>query len=311
LQVYPLADRNVRIEWDRTATSVRAAHAGLIAISDGAAKFALPLSVEQLRTGSLTYAQQSDTVDVSMRLETGIEESAQVVGGPPRRTRLVPTATPKAAATQPAILRAAATQPVTAQLDQPSRSLPQPQAVAGQRSLKRFSLPVKNSPVRVASLPDPPPASSATVRVPLLAVAPKLPVSLPEPVRSPAKHRSGRMIWTGYLARRGVVEFDGSSATVGSLTGALPGVASKLAVFPAEFKDDGLVVYVTDASRHNRSESPSPSTGWNRLRYEWDPQRVEQITVLEAPNASNQFSRLALRNDRRSCSVIVVDWWTD
>jgi len=84
-----------------------------------------------------------------------------------------------------------------------------------------------------------------------------------------------------------------------------------VAVYPAEFKDDGLVVYMTDASRHNRTEPAGPLTGWNRLLFVWDPERVKQITVLEAPNASNQFARMALRNDRRSCSVIVVDWWAE
>ena len=38
------------------------------------------------------------------------------------------------------------------------------------------------------------------------------------------------------------------------------------------------------------------------------PERVKQLSVLEAPNASNQFGRLVLRNEARQCSVIVVEW---
>jgi hypothetical protein len=147
--------------------------------------------------------------------------------------------------------------------------------------------------------------------MPLLAAMPKLPASLPSPARVVPKRGSGRLIWTGRLNRRGVVEFDGTTATVGSLIGALPGGPAKFTVFPAELKDDGLVVFVADASRHNHTEAPSALTGWNRLVYEWDPERVKSITVLEAPNSSNQFARLVLRNERRSCSVIVVDWHTD
>ena len=34
----------------------------------------------------------------------------------------------------------------------------------------------------------------------------------------------------------------------------------------------------------------------------------EQLAVLEAPNPSNQFSRLVLRNDARRCSLILIEW---
>ena len=125
------------------------------------------------------------------------------------------------------------------------------------------------------------------------------------PARTP---KSGRVIWTGSLGRRGVVEFEGSNATLGSLSGALPGGAARIAAYPAEFASDGLTVYVTDASRHNRTEAAGPLTGWNRLHFVWDPERVKQLTVLEAPSANNQYSRMALRNDARQCSVIVVEW---
>jgi hypothetical protein len=120
--------------------------------------------------------------------------------------------------------------------------------------------------------------------------------------------RSGRLIWTGTLARAGIVELDGRSASVGSLNGALPGAPVNLSITPAEFGPDGLVVYTTDASRHNRMEPASAGTGWNRVTFVWDPERVRQISVLEAPNPNNGFNRLALRNDARRCSMILIDW---
>ena len=302
LQAYAVDDRNVRIEWDRSAPVVRAAHAGTVEISDGRVRYALALNTEQLRNSSLTYGPQSEVVDVRIKLENGLEESAHVVTPPRPRMRQAPKSSPKPVDAQPAVIPAQAA----------PRERLEPEPVRQKQPLKRFVLATERRPAQaVATLPDPPPAVGSTVRVPLLAVAPKLPAALPVPVRAAPKHTSGRMIWTGSLTRRGVVEFEGASSTVGSLAGGLPGVPVKLAVFPAEFKNDGLVVYVTDASRHNRTEAPGPSTGWNRLNYVWDPERVKEISVLEAPNASNQFARLALRNDRRSCSVIVVDWWTD
>jgi hypothetical protein len=35
---------------------------------------------------------------------------------------------------------------------------------------------------------------------------------------------------------------------------------------------------------------------------------VRAIAVLEAPNPSNDFKRLVLRNDSRNCSVILIEW---
>ena len=61
----------------------------------------------------------------------------------------------------------------------------------------------------------------------------------------------------------------------------------------------------------DRTEAPGPTTGWNRLLAEWDPDRVKQLRVLEAPSANNQFARLVVRNEARSCKAIVVEWHID
>jgi hypothetical protein len=202
----------------------------------------------------------------------------------------------------------AGTRPEVAQRSQPAERQAEfaQQPAGGRKTLKPFILTAENRTARAAGavLPDPPPAVVPSVRVPTLALA-------PAPVRPVPRQSSGRLVWTGDLGRRGVVAFEGGSATVGSLVGRLPGVPSRFMVFPAEFKDDGIQVYTNDASRHNRTEAPGPSTGWNRMVYVWDPERVKQLIVVEAPNPGNQFSRLSLRNNRRSCPVIVVDWWTD
>jgi len=301
LQAYNIAERQVRIEWDRRSSVIRSAASGTLEIEDGASKYSLPLSAEQLRSSSMTYGRQTDAMSVRLRLASGLEESVQVV---------IPAATPPP---MPAVVEAAS-------LPEPKRTETPPeearqtgQSQAERRApLKRFELASVPQESRDVTLPDAPPPASSALAASALAVIPKLPMPAPATPAAPiSRPRSGRLIWTGSLGRRGVVEFEGATPTLGSLTGGgLPGVAAKLSVSPAEFVLDQLVVYVADAGRHNRIEAPGPLTGWNRLHFVWAPERVKQIAVLESPNANNQFARLALRNDARSCSVIVVEWST-
>jgi hypothetical protein len=68
------------------------------------------------------------------------------------------------------------------------------------------------------------------------------------------------------------------------------------------------MVYTSDAARNGRGEPASTANGWNATRYRWEPERVRAIAVLEAPNPSNDFKRLVLRNDSRNCSVILIEW---
>ena len=151
--------------------------------------------------------------------------------------------------------------------------------------------------------------SAASIQAASLPTPPAPPrVRLNSPVDRLKPASSGRLIWTGSLARRGVVEFDGRSVTVGSLNGSLPGVPVHVTVSPAEFADGGLVVYTTDAALNGHVEPPSATNGWNRITYSWDPERVRRIAVLETPNPSNRFSHLALRSDARHVSMLVIDW---
>lgn len=322
LRAYNIADKQVRIEWDRQAVAIRSASAGTLEIVDGASKYSLPLSPDQLRSSSLTYGRQTDAVSVRLRLPSGAEESVQMLV--PAAPAAAPSAAPQPP--EPAVVHGAslAEQPEPKRVETPpatiSATIPATGPQAERRApLKRFVLAAAEPPKpHDLSLPDVTLPDADAPPSQALAVVPKLPmplgtlspslVSAPPPVsRAP---RSGRMIWTGSLGRRGVVEFEGSTATIGSMSGGLPGVAAKLSVSPAEFGNHGLVVYVKDASRHNRTEAPGPLNGWNRLQFVWDPERSKQISVLESPNANNQFARLALRNDARSCSVIVVEWTT-
>jgi hypothetical protein len=173
-----------------------------------------------------------------------------------------------------------------------------------------------NTGVGPAVLPGPPEVEPGPPR----------PIGLPEFLSNPPRHtsaslppasvktviyggaRSGRLIWTGVLGRRGVIEMDGAHVSVGAVTGALPGVALSLRVSPAEFSRDGLIVYTADRARAGISEKPAKSNGWNSMHFKFDDGRARGLVVLEAPNRSNDFTRLVLRNEGRDCSVVVVDW---
>ena len=75
-------------------------------------------------------------------------------------------------------------------------------------------------------LPDPPPPANAPV--PLVAAL-KMPMTAPAAVPVFRGARSGRLIWTGWLGRREVVEIEGSKPSVGSLSGgALPGRSARI-----------------------------------------------------------------------------------
>jgi hypothetical protein len=158
--------------------------------------------------------------------------------------------------------------------------------------------------VRLDPLPSPPAVHATAVSpAPPLAVAPPA----PPPVYSGP--RSGRLIWTGALGRRGVVEIDGSRASVGTLSGSLPGgVPLTVRAWPAEFGSNGIVVFTSDAARHNRREPPNTGNGWNQTTFEWDPQRVVQLALVETPSAANDFRRLVLRYNGRKCPVIFIEW---
>jgi JAB1/Mov34/MPN/PAD-1 ubiquitin protease len=293
LQAFQIADRQVRVEWNRRSAAIESAKSGTLEITDGASKYSLPLNAEQLRSSSLTYGRRSDTILVRLRLATGAEESVQLVAPPPIAASSFPESGTQVEAREE---RAAAIAP-------PGKAQVQPEAARAE--LKPFTLPVNGPSVSAeAELPEPPAVSGGPAPANPLAMLPKLSTSPPPPRVA----RMGRLIWSGDLERRGVLEVAGLKPSTGSVSGALPGTVAKLAAFPAEPARDGLKVYVTEAWRHNKTEAPGPSTGWNKLHYIWDPDRVRQISVVEAPSAENQFGRLVLRNEGRPCSAIVVEW---
>ncbi len=314
--------RDLELTWDPRAESVANATAGVLKIEDGGVTRQMSLDVGELLLGAVLYAPASDRIGVQL---TVLQRDGRMLPAP--------------IAAQPAAVSPPAPVAAAAPASEPARKdpVPAPEAVTKKPevlqqtaavrrpALKRFTWtradraapsvtpvleippqapPVVNPAVLTAELPH-----GALVSPTLPAPPPPRPTPSPVPA-APAKSvsRVGRVIWTGTLLRRGVVELDGRSASVGSVTGALPGAPINLSVTPAEFGPDGLMVYTTDASRHNRVEPPSAGNGWNKVTYVWAPERVREIAVLESPSPANGFNRLALRSDARRCSMLLIDW---
>jgi hypothetical protein len=323
LRAEQLKPGQMRIEWKRSRP-VMSARTGVLEIRDGSRVLVYPLNADRLRNSSLTYLQQTARVTVRMRLNTDqrsapLEETISIAGpaipSPPRNpaeVALAPSVNPPAAPPpqEKPILVADVAPPATepraaAEVLPPVvTETPDANRVAAHRPLQLP--PVVSRPVAPAvdALPPPPTVVSSLAPAPILNAlnlpAPKLTIGL--------QPRSGRLIWTGSLERRGVVEIEGNRSTVGSLSGELPGVKASFHVSPAEFVAGGLVVYTSDRGADRRNEAAAANNGWNATRFQWDAERARQLVVLEAPNPSNDFKRLALRSDARNCSVIIVDW---
>jgi hypothetical protein len=337
--VAPHARGELEITWDPHEPPVSTAMAGMLRIDDGGLVRQMSLDFRDLQYGSAVYAPATDRVQIELAtlqtdgktVKAAVSTRATGVPELPTKVEAVPppasepeggyrieVQTPKSSAISPP--RPFSAPPVAESPTATAGEL-DARAVAARPQTRPFTLGTADRAAPAATLiPDAPPAGlpstagpnltfppavAGTVRAP----APPSPapsVSSPQPAR--AVSHSGRLIWTGTLLRRGVVELEGRSATLGSLTGALPGVPANFTISPAEFGGDGLVVYTTEMSRNNRMEPPDAGNGWNKLRFVWDPERAHQLAVLEAPNAANHFSRLALRSDARRCSMILIDW---
>ena len=322
---------DLEISWDARAPAILTAISGLLQINDGGTRRQIPLDRTELWFGSVLYAPATTRITVELSV-TQVDGSTRALTAATRPAPTYPAA--EANRTEPpAVPSEPAARPPETAARTPEAPPPPDERAAGKQALREIpSEPVKPEPVQETrttpkrftfetarapeikplTLPDLPhdlpvavaPPVELTSKLPSTLAAP----SLPPPAKAPV--RSGRIIWTGTVRRGGVIELDGNSVSVGSINGPLPGAAVSLSVLPAEFSDHGLVVYTRDASKHNRTEQPSAGNGWNLIHYEWDPERVSQVTILESPNPSNHYGRLAVRNDARHCSMMLIDWVT-
>lgn len=287
---------------------------GVLRIADGDSGETILLDPSQLRSSSITYAQHTGRVSVRLKVERrrggeAAEETIEFVGAPAPLQAATPTPapTPEPPRQRPEVEVSVIPLPPMAEAE---RARVEPERKAAPLRVLRVegSTPAVHAPaITVPAAPTltaPSPEPTAPQWLAAALPHPKPPVVKPEaPMYSGP--RSGRLIWTGMLGRRGVVEIEGSQVNAGTLSGALPGVPVSLRAAPAEFSHSGLMVYTADSAR---SEKPSRANGWNSVQFQFDPARWSELVVLESPNRANEFKRLVLRSDARSCSVIVIDW---
>jgi hypothetical protein len=300
----------VHIQWDLQSPAVLQCLAAYLAITDGPVPMLIELDQTMLRTGSVYYSPRSGRAVVKMALITpagqSIEESVQfVASNAPARS----------------VLPLASREPLpVAGLETPARISVQVPPGVQPVPLRRFRLPAPARPPALAERAqlEPPqllvPPRADVRALPVLA-APRpssvpvpVPAPAPAPVKEPPMAEAGQIIWTGKLERRGVVEIQGRQASVGYLSGTLPGAPAVVQVFPGELLPGGLRLYTANPALAHRSESAGPHNGWNATDYVWDPTRAMDISVLESPGRHNGWQHLVLRAESRSYAVIVIRW---
>jgi len=207
----------------------------------------------------------------------------------------------------------------------PNASQPQdaPRKQEAPRALKSWVAPAAPArPVSRTVIEPPPPVLTASNQPDQTAhsvVLPPTATPVPPPrpvVREPAKPAappplpsSGRVIWTGHVRKNEFVTFEGGKASVGSLSGALPGIPVKVTVSPGDLTKDGITVYTARLRGSNGPpEAPGPENGWNKTLYLWDPGRTADFEVTEAPNPKNGWKRLVLRAKNAHDSIVMVEW---
>ncbi len=320
LNVRAVMPGQLRIEWDRSSPTIQEGESALLRIVDGNVAETTLLDGNQLRTsGSLMYTQHTDHISVRFRVNAprGVraEEVIDFIGplapappeaAPPPEPAVAPETATSSPAPQSALVRNERERdqrplPPTDVVQLPRRTLRLPPAqTAAPPAISQVNVPAAPQVAAPSAEPALPSAFSGLLHPKPAAPEPAAPVYLGP--------RSGRIIWTGILGRRGIVEIDGARVNLGSATGALPGVPISLRVSPAEFSRDGLILYTADGAAHGHVEKPSKENGWNSVRFEYDPVRVRDLVILESPNRSNDFKRLVVRSDGRSCPAIVIDW---
>ena len=308
----------LQIVWDRASVRDQPARSATLEFVDGGERVIVPFDAGRLMEGAFTYTRRSDNVEVRLRVARpggAQEESVRFLGAAPAPAQSPVSIEPSALPLPD----------LTPEPQQPEPQPPAPETAAPKRPPRNFDLawlPKAKPSENEAALPAPPTVESAANRpIPLTGSAPALsssaltaPPPAPAPAPAPAAAlkpmyagpTSGRILWTGDF-RHGVTNtLDGHVASAGAAIGELPGVPVRIRVHPAELAGHGLTVFSTGGS--TRREPPGAGNGWNPTTYVADPRRAAEVLVLESPSPQNGWKKLALRNDNRDLSVIIIDW---
>ena len=115
----------------------------------------------------------------------------------------------------------------------------------------------------------------------------------------------GILVWTGRVAKGTQITISGSSASSGSLAGALPGNPFRIQVYPAEESKTGLTVFTADPAYATAAVVETPR---GRASFTFDPRHSTDIVVFEHPGPTNNWKRLVFQINNPNISACVIQW---
>lgn len=307
-------DGNLMIHWDPALSAIRQTSQAVLDIQDGeAAAVHVALKPAVLRKGWIQYARKTEVFRASFSLAAkGIRALGNAVYVSPIPKPPLPaqgkSRKPLELAVSPVALR-----PVPINYAVPSAIGAEPQVEIRKPIPRTFHAPLVNTPRSTNSapwaLPEPPSlVAQAVIPGPNLpALSLPAPIPNPVPTSAPVAPASGRLIWTGQLAKHAVLSLSARGASSGYLDGWLPSKTPvHIEVRPGELIEGGVMIFTKEGN--SRSEPPSVLNGWNTVLYKQDIARASELEVVETPGPANEWNQLVLRNSDRRLSLIVVDW---
>jgi hypothetical protein len=304
------------IVWDGAARAIRDAKGGSIEIDDRGVRTEVKLSPADLRSGNLYYARLSGDVAVRLKVDVPgsqpVEETARFLR--PGQSAASPTAGVAGAKQAESQHRADTSQTSSGQLphatDTPAVSarLIVPFRAPNEARQMTADMPAI-APPKIDDVPAAVPADLTSVLGPASAPppAPVAPAAPPRPIIA-APPASGRIIWTGRLAKNGRLVVEHNHASSGAISGALPAVAARVSAYPGDLTASGITLFTGDLKyAQPLTEKAGAENGWNPTTYTWDPKRAAGINVLQQPGPQNGY-KLVLESDIPKLSVVMLEW---
>jgi hypothetical protein len=326
-----LVDENGQLtaRWNPESLVVRSALHGTVELGMGLQRIRLPLSAAELKSGRLPVLRHGADVEIRMAVDTptpnGGQNSrlyvARFFGRPP-----APAAAPAAGAA-PQELFHLRNEIVRLQGELDAQVAANGVLETGIRRIREVErakaltpqAPPASVPVNEPAVESKPPAAQQPT---VSETPPPQPAPAPPPQPAPvaaspapappayAGPRSGRIIWTGFLAPNSSVTVDGRRASIGTVNNALPGVPVRLRVQPAGFTSEGISVYSANTrfQSGNVKEGRSARNGWMNTQYVYDPAKAGNVSLALAPSGQGGYRQFMIRTGGQPVAAVVIDW---
>jgi len=326
LHAVDIGSDQLRIDWDHAANAIQHSVGGELQIQDGNEEVRSKFSREFLLTGNVTYLRTNRQVTVQLILHRAdgrtVTEVTGFSGTPVLNAAVRAPVSTVALSGAPAETLSRIDVTVTpSQRDQESQKLAEPERaaaaapveLAGNRTaadpsgLRRWVPPTPAVHPANSELPSPP-SLGESAPAPLANFIPR--PTPPHGVAPPPDvlPSSGRLIWTGKLERGGTIRILGDHASLGRLTGSLPGVPVRVRVFPTELTQNGLKVFTGEPLAVGIPEAAGAQNGWMATTWALNTKRASDLRIVEAPGQDNNWNRLSVRAERGDHAVIVLTW---